>query len=73
MTTTSIERPEEVENRNRATPEERRSTVVGWVLIALGLFVIFAFAFGAEGDADATFNLSLQTDRFKDLAWTVNA
>lgn len=73
MTTTSIERPETVENRNRATPEERRSTIVGWVLIALGLFVIIAFGFGAEGDADATFNLSLQTDRFKDLAWTVNA
>ena len=31
MTTTTVERPEEVENRNRATPEERRSTIVGWV------------------------------------------
>ena len=48
MTTTTVERPEEVENRNRATPEERRSTIVGWVRVALGLFVIFAFGFGAE-------------------------
>jgi simple sugar transport system permease protein len=72
-TTTTIERPEEVENRNRATPEERRSTIVGWVLIALGLIVIFAFGFGAEPGAEATFNLSLQTDRFQGLAWTVNA
>lgn len=71
--TTTIERPEAVEVRNRSTPEERRSTIVGWVLIALGVFVVVAFGIGVAGDLDATFNLSLQTDRFQDLAWVVNA
>jgi simple sugar transport system permease protein len=73
MTTATSERAEAVEIRNRATPEERRSTIVGWVLIALGAFVIYAFGIGVGGDAVATFNLSLQTDRFQDLAWVVNA
>jgi len=71
--TTTIERTEAVEVRNRSTPEERRSTIVGWVLIALGVFVIIAFGIGVEAGADATFNLSLQTDRFQDLAWSVSA
>jgi general nucleoside transport system permease protein len=64
---------ETLELQNRATPEERRSTIVGWVLIALGAFVVFAFGFGVEPGSTATFNLSLQTDRFQDLAWTVDA
>lgn len=59
--------------RVKATPEERRSTIVGWVLIALGIFVFFAFGLGSEPGMDATLNLSLQTDRFKDLAWVVDA
>jgi simple sugar transport system permease protein len=71
--TNTIDRTETVEVRNRATPDERRSTLVGWVLIALGVFVIFAFALGSDPELDATFNLSLQTDRFQDLAWVVNA
>jgi simple sugar transport system permease protein len=73
MATSTIERAEAVEIRNRATPEEKRSTIVGWVLIALGVFVLVAFGLGVEGDAEATFNLALQTDRFPDLAWVVNA
>jgi ABC-type uncharacterized transport system permease subunit len=72
MTTLTMER-EAVEVRNRATPEERRSTIVGWVLIGLGLFVVFFFGFAVDASLDATFNLSLQTDRFQDLAWVVNA
>jgi simple sugar transport system permease protein len=71
--TNTIDRTETVEVRNRATPDERRSTLVGWVLIALGVFVIFAFGLGSDPELDATFNLSLQTDRFQDLAWVVNA
>jgi len=59
--------------RIRATPEERRSTIVGGVLIALSLFMFWAFVFGVDPSLDSTFNLSLQTDRFQDLAWVVNA
>lgn len=72
--TTTIDRQQTTEEvRNRATPEERRSTLSGLVLLGLGLFVVFVFGFGREGDLDSTFNLSLQTDRFKDLSWVVNA
>ena len=62
-----------VEVKTRSTPEERRSSIVGGVLIALGLYVFWAFGLGVQGDLDSRFNLSLQTDRFKDLAWVVNA
>jgi simple sugar transport system permease protein len=63
----------EVGVRVRSTPEERRSTIVGWVLIALSLYVLWAFVLRVDPTLDAKFNLSLQTDRFKDLSWTVNA
>ncbi len=56
----------------RATPAEKRSTIVGVTLIVLALFVLWAFALGVEGGLEATFNLSLQGDRFQDLSWTVN-
>jgi general nucleoside transport system permease protein len=62
-----------VETKNRATPEERRSSIVGWILIALGLFTLIAFGLGTEPGLQATFNLSLQTDRFQGLSWTVDA
>ncbi|HEX9847827.1 MAG TPA: ABC transporter permease [Acidimicrobiia bacterium] len=71
--TATLEREAVVELKNRSTPEERRSTLVGVVLTALGMFVIFAFALGVDGELDATFNMSLQNDRFQDLAWVVNA
>ena len=64
---------ETLELQNRATPEERRSTIVGWVLIVLGVFVVIFFGFGVEAGLTATFNLSLQTDRFQDLSWVVDA
>jgi ABC-type uncharacterized transport system permease subunit len=64
---------ESLELQNRATPEERRSTIVGWVLIALGAFVVIFFGLGVEAGSTATFNLSLQTDRFQDLSWVVDA
>lgn len=69
---TAVTQPEEVEVHTRATPEEKRATVVGVVLIGLGLFVFWAFGLGVASDLDATFNLSLQTDRFLDLTWKVN-
>ncbi len=57
----------------RATPDERRATVIGIVLILLGAFVLWAFALGSESGAQATFNLSLPGARFTDLTWVVNA
>jgi len=70
--TATIER-DLLEVKNRLTPAERRSSIVGWVLVALGGFVVFVFGLGSEPELDAKFNLSLQTDRFPDLAWVVNA
>ncbi len=60
------------EARVRATAEERRATIVGLVLIGLAAFVFWAFGLNVAGDLDARFNLSLITDRFKDIAWVVN-
>jgi ABC-type uncharacterized transport system permease subunit len=57
----------------RATPDERRSTIVGFVLIALGIFIFWFFGLGVEPGTEATFNLSLQTDTIQGLAWTVEA
>lgn len=71
MTTTVQADAQPVKRRSR--PEERRSSVIGVVLVLLGLYVFWAFGLGVDGDLDARFNLSLQTDRFKDLAWVVNA
>jgi len=56
----------------RATPDERRATIVGWVLIGVGMYVGWAFGLNVDGDLDATFNLSLQGARFEDLSWVVN-
>jgi simple sugar transport system permease protein len=70
---TAVKEPEVVELKNRLTPEERRSSVVGGVLVALSFYMFWAFVFGVDPDLDATFNLSLQTDRFQGLAWVVNA
>jgi simple sugar transport system permease protein len=60
------------ELKTRATPDERRATIVGGVLIALGIFVSWAFGLNVDGDLDATFNLSLPGSRFEDLKWVVN-
>ena len=70
---TAIAGKAKVEIRTRATPQERRSTIVGYVLIGIALFTYFAFASGVDGSLDATFNLSLATDRFQDLSWVINA
>ncbi len=69
---TAVATTPEADLHTRATPDERRATVVGWTLIALGVYVLWAFGFNVDGDLDATFNLSLQGDRFEDLAWVVN-
>ncbi len=57
----------------RSTVEERRSTIIGFVLIALAAVVLALFAFGVEADLEAEFGLSLPNDRFQDLSWVFNA
>ena len=57
---------------SRATPDERRATIVGFVLLAMALAVLWVFALGVPAEATSTFNLSLPTDSFKDLSWTFN-
>lgn len=71
--TVVTDRPAALELRNRATPDERRSRIVGFVLIALGLFVFWAFGLGVEPGLDVTFNLSLQNDAIQGLSWVVDA
>ena len=57
----------------RATPEERRATAIGIVLVLLGAFVLWIFALGVEEGARSTFNLSLPGARIENLTWEVNA
>ena len=57
----------------RATPAERRARIVGWILIALAVFVVWAFGFNVDRSLDATFRLALPTDRFMDINWVVNS
>jgi simple sugar transport system permease protein len=72
MTAIAVQEPH-VEVKSRATPDERRSTIVGWILIVLGVIIFIVFGLGTEPGLLAAFNLSLQTDRFQDLAWVVDA
>ena len=57
----------------RATPEARRSVIVGFVLLSLAVIVLFVFAFGSEEGEMATFNLGLPGYANQSLAWVVNA
>lgn len=56
----------------RATPEERRARIVGFILIGLAAFVFWAFGLGVMADLDSTFKLALPTDAFPDIEWAVN-
>ncbi len=56
----------------RATPEERRARIVGFILIGLAAFVFWAFGLGVMADLDSTFKLALPTDAFPDIEWVVN-
>jgi ABC-type uncharacterized transport system permease subunit len=58
--------------RLRATTEERRGRIAGLILIGLAAFVLWAFGLNVAGDLDATFSLSLPTDRFTGIDWAVN-
>lgn len=57
----------------RATPEQRRATAIGIVMLLLAGFTAWAFGFGVEAGARSTFNLSLPGGRFQDLTWVVDA
>ena len=57
----------------RTTTEERRASVIGAALLILAVLVVWIFAFGVEGDAQSTFNLSLPGDRFMDLSLSFNS
>jgi general nucleoside transport system permease protein len=59
--------------KTRATPEERRATAIGIVLVALGAFVFWAFGLGVEPGAQSTFNLSLPGERIQDLNWAIDS
>lgn len=71
MTATTADTDIAVETR--ATPEERRATWIGVVLILLAAFVLWVFALGVESGVSSTFNLSLPGDRFQDLSWMVDS
>ncbi|MFW2339825.1 MAG: ABC transporter permease [Acidimicrobiia bacterium] len=57
----------------RATPEERRATVVGVLLVVLAAFVFWVFGLGVEAGGRSTFNLSLPGERFQGLVWEVSS
>ena len=59
--------------KTRVTVEERRATIVGFVLLAMAVLVLWVFGLGVASDESSTFNLSLPTDRFLGLAWSFNA
>ena len=63
----------DVQLKTRATPEERRATAVGVVLLLLAAFVLWAFGLGVESGITSTFNLSLPGERFQDITWEVNS
>jgi len=71
MTTNAAAAKAEV--KTRATPEERRATVVGVVLVLLGAFVFWIFGLGVESGDRSNFNLSLPGERFQDLRWEVSS
>jgi hypothetical protein len=56
----------------KATPEERRARIIGVILIVLAAFVFWVFGLGVMGDLNATFRITLPTDRFPNIEWEVN-
>lgn len=61
------------EVKTRATPEERRATAIGVILVLLGAFVFWIFGLGVESGARSNFNLSLPGERFENLRWEVSS
>ncbi|MGH8912448.1 MAG: ABC transporter permease [Acidimicrobiia bacterium] len=73
MTTTVADTAAEVPVRVRATPEARRATIIGFVLLALAVVVFWVFGLGSPSGETATLNLSLPQDTFQGLAWAFDA
>jgi len=59
--------------KTRATPEQRRATAIGIVLILLGAFVLWVFGLGVAPGLTSTFNLSLPGERIQDVSWAVDS
>ena len=59
--------------KTRATPEQRRATVVGSVLVLLAVLVLWVFGLGVESGLVSTFNLSLPGARFPGLVLEVRS
>jgi ABC-type uncharacterized transport system permease subunit len=57
----------------RATPEERRATAIGIVLVVLGAFVLWVFGFGVDSGDVSTFNLSLPGAKYQNITWAVDS
>ncbi len=55
----------------RATPEEKRATAIGIVLVAIAAFVLWVFGLGVESSFTSTFNLSLPGE--SPLTWVVSS
>jgi ABC-type uncharacterized transport system permease subunit len=72
MMTTESEAPQ-LTIKTRSTPEERRATAVGIILIVLAVFTFWVFGLGSESGSQSEFKLSLPGARFEDLAWVVNS
>lgn len=56
----------------RATPEERRTRMIGFILVVLAFFVFWVFGLNVAGDLNATFRITLPTDRVPNIEWMVN-
>ncbi len=67
------EEPTDAATLHRATPDERRATAVGAVLVVLAALVLWLFGFGVESSDVSTFNLSLPGARFEDIQWKVDS
>jgi ABC-type uncharacterized transport system permease subunit len=57
----------------RATPEERRATAIGIVMVLIAAFTFWAFGLGVPSGVQSTFNLSLPGERFQGLMWAVDS
>jgi simple sugar transport system permease protein len=71
MTATTVTSATKV--KARATPEQRRATAIGSVMLLLAGFVAWVFGLGVDSGVRSTFNLSLPGARFQDLTWGVDA
>lgn len=73
---TATETPErlaEVPVVVRTSADERRASIIGWILLALSAVILGVFAFGVDPDARSTFNLSLPNAAIEDLSLSFNS